>query len=57
MKTLELCRSNSIGSRFHAPTVVEIWENVSDRDAEILLAEVRPNGFFVREQPEDTTGN
>ena len=57
MTTLELCRSNSIGSRFHAPTVVEIWENVSDRDAEILLAEVRPNGFFVREQPEDTTGN
>ena len=57
MNTLELCRSNSIGSRFHAPTVVEIWENVSEKDTEQLLKEIRPNGFFVREQPEDSTGN
>ena len=54
--TVELCRSNSIGNRFSPPTVVEWWE-VTPEDAARLVAERRPNGYFVRVAPDDATGN
>jgi hypothetical protein len=51
---VELCRSNSIGSRYYQPSVIELHE-VTREEADRLLAEVCPNGFFWREQ-KDTTG-
>lgn len=56
-RTLELCRSNSIAGQYHEPSVIEVWANIPEEEAERLIADQRPNGFFVREQPEDKTGN
>jgi len=52
---VELCRSNSSGSRYYEPSVIE-WQEVSRAEADILLAKEMVNGFYWREQPEDTTG-
>jgi len=52
---LELCRSNSIGSRYYEPSVIEI-RMVSREEADRLLARQATDGTFWREQI-DRTGN
>jgi hypothetical protein len=47
---VELCRSNSIGSHYHEPSV-DSWREVSPARAKELLAEKSPNGFFWRIAP------
>ena len=54
---LELCRSNSLGSQFHAPTVVQSIYVPDEAAAGTELSTVRPNGYFVRRVPDDRTGN
>jgi len=56
MVTVELCRSNSIRSRFIEPTVIEV-QQVSRSEAEALLRKEMVNGYYWRVQPEDRTGN
>lgn len=57
MITLQLCQTNSIGSRFAPPRVVQVWQVATEAEAEAAIAEARPNGMHVRRQPEDRTGN
>lgn len=49
---LQLCRSNSIGSRFVAPTIIEEWERTAE-EAAVELRKNRPNGYFVQITPAD----
>lgn len=49
MIQLELCRSNSVGSIFHAPQVVETWSVATREEADTEIAKPRPNGYYVRE--------
>ena len=53
---MELCHSNSIGSRFVTPTVVS-WRETSREEADVLLDTKLENGFYWREMPADRTGN
>lgn len=53
---VELCKSNSIGSRFLEPTV-RAWREVSRAEAATLLDQAMANGFYWRLQPPDKTGN
>ncbi len=56
MVAIELCRRNSIGSTYRAPTVIE-YREVSQEDASEMLAKEMANGYYWRIQPEDATGN
>lgn len=53
---VELCLSNSIGSRYLEPTVQQ-WQEVARQEADELLRKPMSNGFFWRLQPPDRTGN
>lgn len=51
---VELCQSNSIGSHYHDPRVVEL-RTVTREEADRLLSQTdMPNGFFYREQVDYT---
>lgn len=45
---MELCKSNSIGSSFYPPRVIE-WVQVSREEADALLAKEMFNGYYWRE--------
>jgi len=53
---VERCRSNSVGSQYHDPSVIEC-RLVSHKEADQLIASASVNGYYWRIQPEDRTGN
>ncbi|MDY3555285.1 hypothetical protein R5W24_004426 [Gemmata sp. JC717] len=54
---VELCRSNSLGSAFRAPSLIEVRE-VTKAEADELIAKEMANGYYWRIQdPVDRTGN
>jgi hypothetical protein len=52
---VELCLSNSTGSRF-VPATVKEWRSVTRDEADTLTQAKLPNGYFWREQAPDRTG-
>lgn len=53
---VELCRSNSIGSRFLPASIFE-YHKTTKEEAKKLCEKDMESGFFWRIQPEDRTGN
>jgi hypothetical protein len=53
---VELCRSNSIGSHYAEPAVIE-WREVDPEEAASLLGRKMAPGYWWRLQPADATGN
>ena len=52
---VELCKSNSIGSHYHEPTV-KSWREATEEEAAELCTKEMANGYFWRRQPADKTG-
>ena len=55
--SVELCRSNSIGSRYYDPSVIEIRKVSREEAARLEARGMHSDGTYWRIQPPDRTGN